>query len=506
MLKAIKRVLFKSEVIVSFLIIFLFFFIRLYHLKLLPIFVDEAIYARWAQQGLYDSSARFASLVDGKQPMYIWLTSILMHIISNPIAAGRIVSILSGFATLIGLFLLSLELFKNKWVGLISAFFYAIYPFALVMNRMALYESLVGMFGIWSLYLLILTVRHANLGRALTLGLIWGGSILTKTSGFINIYLFPVALLLLFNFKKDNYSKLFKWFLFILLAWVISLLYYSILFLSDKNYMVAEKDALFVYHFSELLPYHAFEKWGGQIWQLLQWTSLYLTYPAALFVLFSFVGKKHSKEKLLLFLWFIIPILSLGLMGRSPSPRYIFSMTLFLLPLIAISVLELKFFLRNKLTYGLVILTCISFIVFSDYKIITNIARAPIPAIDLKQYVNDSSSGQGLREIVSYLQQQASKESIAVATEGTYGSLPTTVIEIYFAHNANVKPYSFDTRPKNLPMYLYEEAKKKSVYIILNETQVVNKWPIDLIMKFRRGEGNLFLSLYRINKGQDILN
>lgn len=482
-------------------VFFLFFLLRFYNLQFHPIFVDEAIYARWAQQGTYDPALRLVSLVDGKQPLYIWLVSILTAYLGNPLVAGRLVSITAGFVTLIGLFLLSLELFRSRWVSIVSVSLYVLYPFALVLNRMAVYESLSGMFTIWSLYIAILLVRYTNVGVSLTLALVLGGGLLTKSSGFINIYLLPTVLLL-FNFKK-NFQKLLKYFILALLAVILSFLYYSVLLLSDKYYMIAEKDALFTYHLSELIPYHAFDKWAGNILQLVHWTFIYLTYPVALLTVFSYAGKRYRKEKLLLLVWFIVPILGTALLGRLLNPRYIFPMTLSLLPLIAINLKELYFFFKNKIYYSLIVITCISFLTFSDYKILTDMSHAPIPESDLQQYVNSFSSGQGLKEIIVYLEKQAREEQILVATEGIYGSLPTTVVEIYFAHNAQVEKYSFDIRPKRLSKELYKRAQIKPVYIIFNETQSVSKWPLKLIMRFKRGSGDLNLSLYKVHSRID---
>lgn len=492
---------YRFETITLLFASFLFFGLRLYNLKFLPIFVDEAIYVRWAQQGLYDPTLRLISLVDGKQPLYIWLVSILTSYIYNPLIAGRLVSIVAGFITLIGLFLLSKELFRNRWVSIISVLLYAFYPFALILNRMAIYESLIGMFAVWSLYIAILLVRYTTLGMSLILGLVLGGSLLTKSSGFTNIYLLPTVLLL-FNFKKRNLQKLLKFFFLGLLAIILSLLYYSVLLLSNKYYMISEKDAYFIYHLKELIPYHAFDKWVGNILQLVHWTFIYLTYPLAL-ILFSYVGKSYRREKLLLLIWFIIPIVGIALFGRLLAPRYIFSMTLFLLPIIAVNLKDLYFFLKNKIIYCLIVILAVSFLAFSDYKIITDMPHAPIPQEDIQQYANSFSSGKGLREIIAYLARQAKKEQIMIASEGIYGSLPTTAIEIYFVHNTQVERYAFDTLPKPLPRELYRKAQTKPVYIIFNETQSVYNWPLELVMRFKRGSGDLNLSLYKVHSRID---
>ena len=123
-----------------------FFITRLYHLTSLPIFTDEAIYLRWAQIAKNDATWRFISLTDGKQPMFVWLVIPFMKFIHDPLMAGRAVSVMAGFFSLVGLFFLGKELFKSMWVGLLAAFLYLIFPMGVVYDRMALYDSLVAAF------------------------------------------------------------------------------------------------------------------------------------------------------------------------------------------------------------------------------------------------------------------------------------------------------------------------------------------------------------------------
>src|SRR3990167_7652447 len=190
----------KLELIIAVLLTFAYFFLRLYRIMSLPIFTDEAIYTRWSQIARFDAGWRFISLTDGKQPLFVWLDVISMKIINDPLLSGRIVSVFAGFLTMIGLFFLGREIFKNRWIGILSAFLYLIFPFALVYDRMALYDSLVGTFAVWRLYFEVLLIKKLRLDVALILGMILGGGVLTKTSGFFSIYLMPFTLLL-FDFS-----------------------------------------------------------------------------------------------------------------------------------------------------------------------------------------------------------------------------------------------------------------------------------------------------------------
>src|SRR3990172_5475681 len=95
----------------------LYFLIRLPNLLIIPIFTDEAIYTRWAQIAANDANWRFISLTDGKQPMFVWFAMIAIKFIDDPLIAARLVSVFTGFFTMLGLWFLSFELFKDKRIS-----------------------------------------------------------------------------------------------------------------------------------------------------------------------------------------------------------------------------------------------------------------------------------------------------------------------------------------------------------------------------------------------------
>jgi len=154
----------KFEFFVLAILILAYFISRFYNVLSLPIFTDEAIYIRWAQIAKQDANWRFISLTDGKQPMFIWLMMISLRIIQDPLLAGRVVSVGAGFLTLIGMYFLGKEIFKSNKIGLISSALYVVFPMALVYDRMALYDSLVGTFAVWALFLIVLLVRKVSVG------------------------------------------------------------------------------------------------------------------------------------------------------------------------------------------------------------------------------------------------------------------------------------------------------------------------------------------------------
>ncbi|MBI2031295.1 MAG: glycosyltransferase family 39 protein [Candidatus Levybacteria bacterium] len=498
--KDIKK--FQTEIIASFLGVVSYFFLRLYNIMSLPIFTDEAIYTRWSQIARYDANWRFISLSDGKQPLFVWFDMILMRFIQDPLLSGRMVSTVAGFFTMIGLFLLGKEIFKNRWIGILSAGLYIIYPFALVYDRMALYDSLVGAFAVWSLYLWILLVKKPRLDVALILGMVIGGGVLTKTSGFFNIYLAPFVLIIFDWSKKRRLERLLKWIGLAVIVIIASYGYYSIQRLSPLFHVIAEKNSIFVYPLRDWLG-HPFTYLIGNIKGIFDWFINYMTWPFLILIVLSFfISLKFTKEKILLFLWFIIPFVALALFGRVLYPRFIFFMTLSLLPLIAFLTYEIFNRLNNKYIFYVLLFLFSFAAIRSDYFILTDFANAPIPKADLGQYINDWPAGGGIKEVVSYLDKEVKKGKIYVASLGTFGSLPTYSIEIYFGDNKNVGKRGIFPVPSKIPEDLIERAKTIPVYVLISnqhEFEDASKdWPLKLILEYKKGVGDSYTRLYRV--------
>lgn len=493
---------YKFEIIAG-VILFIFYFVtRLYNIMSLPIFTDEAIYTRWSQIARFDASWRFISLTDGKQPLFVWFDMNIMRFVHDPLLSGRLVSVFAGFFTMVGLSFLGSEIFKNRWIGILSAFLYLIYPFALVYDRMSLYDSLVGSFAVWSLYLEVLLIRHIRLDIALILGIILGGGVLTKTSGFFSIYLAPFLLLIFDWSRKDRLGKLIKWIGLIIAAVIFAYGYYSILRLSPFYHIINEKNTIFVYSFHDWLS-HPFNFFLGNINGLWDWFITYFTWPFFILMILSFfVSFRFIKEKILLILWFVIPFSALALFGKVLYPRFIFFMTLSLLPLIAFSAVEIFKILNNKyLLTAFLIIFCV-FAFRSDYLILSNFARAPIPKSDLGQYINDWPAGGGINEIIDYLKKEADKRRIYVATLGTFGSLPTYSIEIYLGENKNVDKRGIYPIPSGIPKDLLEKSKRMPVFVFFSNQneflEAIKNWPLHLIFEYKKGIGNSYSRLYRV--------
>jgi len=494
-----KVLKFKKEIQLFLFLIIIYFFSRIYKLTFVPIFTDEAIYIRWSEIALYDASWRFISLTDGKQPLFVWLTTFTLRFFQDPLFAGRIVSVLAGLGTAVGLFLLSYSLFSNRKVAFFTLILYLLYPFALVYDRMALMDSLVGMFAVWALYFEFLLVKTLRLDVALILGMIIGGGILTKSSGFFSIYLLPFTLLLLSWHGKEKTRKFFLWLGLSLVAVFESQLIYSVLRLSPFFHMIGQKNTVFIYPFKEWFS-HPWRFFIGNLKGLWDWFITYFSWPVFFLLLFSLFWKfkEYLKEKVLLIVFFAAPFFALALFGKVLYPRFIFFMTLSLLPLVGLVLGRLYKLIEKPFIFLIIFLIFAFSWIKTDFELLTNPYTSSIPESDKFQYFNDWPAGGGIREAVSFFKEKSQSGKIFVATEGTFGPLPYA-LEVYLYDNPNVKIHGFWPLKKEIPEEVLEAAKTKPTYFVFNQTQTAPPdWPLLFIAKYRKGVGEVFLHLYQV--------
>ncbi len=504
---------YKKEIFTGICLTVLYFVSRLILLGNFPIFTDEAIYVRWTQIASNDASWRFISLTDGKQPGIIWPGMILVKFISDSLVAVRLVSVFAGFFTITGLWFLTFELFKNKWAAFLSSLLYICYPFAVVYDRMAIYDSLVTAFSVWALYASILLVRRIRLDIALILGFILGGGLLTKSSAIFSIYLLPFTLIL-FDFKnKKRNANLARWIAFALVAAIIAEFFYNSLRLSPFFHIISEKNAIFVYPFGEWIQ-HPFTFIIGNLKGLIGWLITYLTpFYLALIIVSLITIKKFPKEKILLILYFLLPFLALALFGKVIFPRFIFFMSVYLLPLAAIGLTEIieytnKFFKKRKIeTIAIPTLIIIFFIIYPtkvSLDFIFSPANAAIADSDKDQYISDWPAGKGIFESVNFFNEEAKKGKIFVATEGTFGLLPAG-LDIYLGKNQNITTKGYWPIEDEIPQEVLDKALEMPTYFIFYQPcehceysgAAPKNWPLKLIKEIKKSD-NVYLSIYQV--------
>lgn len=484
-------------VTVGVVLVLLYWASRLANLTIIPIFTDEAIYLRWAQIALGDPKWRFISLIDGKQPLFIWLIFPFLKIIADPLIAGRMVSVVAGFFALLGFAGLGYFLTKTIRGALIAGGIYLIIPFFLMYDRLAVYDGLLTSIAIWSLLLTLILAKTERLSAALLLGTVVGAGLLTKSSANFFWYLLPASALLVVWKRKQLKEQILRFIGLIVVVIIQSQIYNNIMLLSEFRYMVARKETSFIYTLSEFLSAPLSHTWGN-LYGLGNWLVGYLTVPVILLVIISFFWliRKNWKLGLFLLIYFAVPFVGLAAFGRVIYPRFILFMIVPLL-LSAVMFLESVIFKQTKFVVLGVVLLCFTYAAYFDFKVVTDPIHAPIPSSDRQQLINDWPAGYGINEVINYVDQESKRGPVVVGTEGTFGLYPMA-FELYLGTNKNVTFKAY--YPVNeVPLELLELAKTTPTYLAFKEREhIPADWPLQLIAQYQRGNGPTHLKFYRV--------
>ncbi len=478
---------------------------RLYNLLKLPIFTDEAIYVRWAQHASSNPVNIFISMTDGKQPLPIWIMGVYSHFLNHPLGAARLVSVTAGLLTMIGIGLLTYQLFNNKRTALIASALYIIFPFALVYDRLALYDSLVATTAVWALLMEVLLAKHRRLDIALVTSMVIGVGLLTKSSAFLFLYLLPFSLLLFDFSSKSRKTELIKLATLSFLVFGLSSVYYSVLRLSPYFSIISEKNDSFVYSVSDWIS-HPTQPFFGNIISMTGWLMGYVTIPILVLSVVAFIiNKRHLKEKLLLLVWFAAPFVALALLGKVVYPRYIFFMTIPLLILAAYGLVELLLVVKRIQFRILLIAVVLVPVLFTDYYLLTDFSKAPIPQVDRSQLLTGYASGVGVSETISFLEQEAKAQPIYVATASTFGLMPQS-LEIYLGQNPNIEIKGYWPVTKDIPVELQIKSQTKPTYVIFyapcdyckESGNAPSNWPLEIVFRLSKQDEDTFYTLYRV--------
>ncbi len=492
-----------------------------------PIFGDEAIYIHWSQMMRSEPSLRFVPLSDGKQPLFMWITIPFLKIFNDPLFAGRILSAICGLISTGGIMILSLLLFESVKASLVSGLIYAISPFTVFFDSMALSDSMLSMFGVLFILFTIITIKKVRLDTAILAGFCLGGALLTKSPALIFVLFLPLTLFI-YNWPKKFKDKFYDLSVFVFLfTFTISIAYgfYNILRLGPNFHMISIRNKDYVYPLNHLV-----ESFFDPLLPFLSriWEYFWIMGPSFIVLLFLaglYWGfKKFRRETLVLVALGFIPIFVVAEFSKILTARYIyFSIpylfiltSLFFYPFDPINKFVftkkgrgLNLFnpsgylglnlsgrfgnLFGKKIYFLSFLTFFIFIFHSlyiDYLLITEPQSANLPRSERSGYFEEWTSGYGIKEISMYLRnlyENKPNEKIVVGTEGYFGTLPDG-LQIYLNDLPEITVVGVGQPIREIPKPLIEsKVSGNKTYLVVNSSRLLlnlDNPKIKLIEKF----------------------
>lgn len=473
-----------------FLVIVGYLFSRLVNLTAIPIFADEAIYIRWSQVMRAESGLRFLPLSDGKQPFFMWLTIPFLKIFTDPLIAGRMVSVFSGLGTLVGVFVLSYLLFKKLNLSLFAIILYLISPFTFFFDRMALVDGLLSFFGVWSLVFGVLLVEKVQLDLAMITGILIGLGLITKSPAVFFAILLSTAVLLFDFSKKGRVTRLGKLIVFYGITYLFAFSIYNLLRLGPEFHMIAIRNKDYVFSIREIVK-HPLNPLIRNLKDSISWYWILLT-PLT-FVL-GFFGslkslQKSPKKAIVLLVWILVPFLGQNAIAKVNSARYFLFLVPFFLTFSAYGLETIFSSLKNQVLTTTVLIIVFILPAYQCLLLITEPTLAWLPEKDRNGYLEMWTAGYGIKEASLYLKKVAESQKVLVGTEGYFGTLPDG-LQIYLEKIPNVTVIGVGYPIKEVPEKLINGLVDNRVFLLVNDSrfEIKDTPQLKLIARYSKAE------------------
>jgi len=427
MVKKFITKLIKNHTLAVLSVVYLVF--RIINLIKLPIFNDEAIYLDWGWKSLHSGVGLFYSLYDAKPPFLIWIFGTFEGVIHSPLLAGRLVSVLTGLLSLIGIYKVAKNL-ENEKVACLASFLYIIIPLFAFFDRQALMESSLGTVGIWSFYFLLQLLKTKKNDYAIYLGWVLGIGVFIKLSALI--FLVPIIIVLIYK----------KYFRAVIVTLFFDLIVLSPLYFQKTFWTSLGSDNRFVISISEIL-HLPLSLWISNVFDTINISFSHLT-PFVLLLAIAGIYLFIKNKKSLLPFYFLVNIFLVISLSRVVSPRYLIP---FLVPITIFSSYAILTFKKFFLIGGLVILPALLvtiLLTFSPIKYFNFLSK--LTAYSQKDdYVTNWTSGYGIPEIVNYLNQKGKMGKIIIGVRVDAGN-PESAMFAYYDNGKTATPTYLDSK------------------------------------------------------------
>jgi len=407
-----------------------------------------------------ESTLRFLPLSDGKEPLFMWSVIPFLKFISDPLIAGRAVSGLCGLLTAVGIAAAAYLLFNNKRLALFSGVIWMVLPYAVFFDRLALADSMLVMFFVWTFVFSYLSQHLLRLDMAMLAGFSLGFAWLTKSPAVFAFVLLPT--LLIFSRKKIIAVLL------ILVTYLIGFGMYNILRLGPEFQMIAIRNRDYLIPLTEVLK-HPLDPLVPHLKDVFTF-FFYLITPLGLGLVLLGLAEselKHIRQRFILAIWLLVPLLAQAFIAKVFTARYL----LFTVPFAAILMAHglwhigdrtKKHFLAQA-GLGLLVILCLGF----DFLLLTNPVKVPLPANERSGYLETWTAGTGIKEAADYLKNIPGNPHIVVGSEGFFGT-PFSALQMYLNNYPNVRIIGIGLNVHETSPDLTNALKDNQVYMVIN--------------------------------------
>jgi 4-amino-4-deoxy-L-arabinose transferase-like glycosyltransferase len=318
-------------------LVVLFLVTRLINLDTFPLHGDESTYIYWGQIAASSPDQRFISMWGGRQPLHTWIVAALVPLVDSILVPARLISVVAGAFTALGVCLLARRLFSNR-VAYLATLLYILSPYTAQFDRQVFQDGMIAAEATWMLYLSVLTFERPRWPVSIGLGVVAGLALLTKSTSWLFIPLIVFAFL---PFPRAEWkSRALKAAPHLIAALLIGgALYFALFGSSSAAADLGYWTSIFTYSIPELLGFPV-GAWGDNLGAIVRWLATYLTLPIFLLLLVALEAiivwlsrlddplsdrpaRTVGRKVLLVAIWGLIPTLAHVILAKGLYARYI---------------------------------------------------------------------------------------------------------------------------------------------------------------------------------------
>ncbi len=461
---------------------------HIWQLTALPVFADEAIYIRWSQL-ILDDWRRYAffALNDGKTPLQFWLMAPLQLVFSDRLFAARMLSVLVGAAQVATIGSITKELggkSKTVWLSMLLTI---VLPFWYFHHRMVLLDGMLTLWLSLSWLGVIKLVQTRSTTWTILSGLFFGLALLTKVPA---ILFGPVLLLWWLYGDLNNRQHAIEAAIRLGCSLLLGIAIFGSLKLTPVFGQLFARGGDFLYPVKEVLFQGAWQHTLGNIPNYVHYFASYLTTPVLLLATAGLFSTKQRRTLHLLFWSAIMFIAPIAVLGKVVYPRYLLPASMFFTVGAALSLQnyvitwiqdEKRMLQKTIASIALVGLVAQSLGMSATFitQSLTQPNETPFVSADAVQYLEEWSSGHGIAETTTYIREQAQDHTVAVATEGYFGTLPDGILLYLHRQDvSNIYVEGIGQPVSEIPSSFVERARSfDQVLLVVNSHR--NKLALD---------------------------
>jgi len=481
----------------------LYFLTRLVNLRGVPVFIDEAIYIKWAHQAQHGNL--WASLLwDGKPPLHSWMMVPFLGAVKDQLLAGRLNSVFFGSLTTLGLFLTGREL-RNWKLGAAAAFLYVACPFALWYDRLAIAESMMLALFVFAVFFAVKAAKTVNPRWLIGTGIATGLALLTKGTATL---LYPIVFFAYFvrgpaEKGLEKSKPLLRW----LGASGLALLGgFAMLNLERLSPVWAQRSHFITTRTKGIVaalatPLRTFLSFNNSILKnLYAWLTPVLLLLAVAGLVLSLI--KRWRPGYFLWAWFVIGFAVISLVGKFEWARFYLVLVPPLLLAAAYALYELGAYMARAWSRapGRKLLPSVSIAVVAALLMVAAMPAGSMMAgmVTAKtgeaEYLKGRCAGTGMKETAAMLSEAADHAKINVVVNDYFIQL---ALEMYMGNRPNVNVITLELEYRNgfsklLEQTLDDAASKGPTYLVANFTTTTPPpgWNLVTLKTFDKDDGH----------------